>query len=168
MPRTKKSLESLAGTLKGVPPPPEAGGGNTPEQDRLMQAIVDQGQRLQKEQGVKAEVKDGSVSYVECDHGGCAGPAIWIHASNPLGDLGKDDWSASYKPKGIPWPAEIKPHCQCCEARHGGKRRARTLTIYSGTGKSAKAVGMRAASRFVRTITKEEYEQLVPQEQTNG
>lgn len=66
----------------------------------------------------KAKSLAGVMWYVKCRY--CEGPAIWIH--NKLsGWLQPEDWSASYKARGVLWPTTKIP-CQCCIATGRGNK----------------------------------------------
>jgi hypothetical protein len=73
-------------------------------------ALQQKHRNLAKEE--KASKQANTVWYVACPDPTCGGPGIWIF-EQPTGPLRNDQWSSSYKPLGMPWPAKDVP-CQCC------------------------------------------------------
>lgn len=92
------------------------------------------------------------VWYLECQS--CLGPGIWMFAP-PGGPFPADKTEASYKPLGFDYPAR-EWHCQCCLPEE--KHKLKTWVFPNGQ------VGPNP--RYVRRITRAEYEELVGEEVT--
>lgn len=107
----------------------------------------------QKNRNVVAEEraarKSETVWYVACPDPTCGGPGIWIFES-PNGPLRADQWSSSYKPLGMPWPAKDVP-CQCCY----DEGRRTFLQMFHHDGVPA------VNPRHLRSITRAEFEALL-------
>lgn len=99
-----------------------------------------------------------AVHYIECAV--CHGPGIWIHGM-ANGVIESARWESSYKPLSSFWPPSVAPHCQCCEAR-GLKTPLRVFFDTIGKlGEGQVRVGLLPNPRFVRTLTREEYDALL-------
>lgn len=102
----------------------------------------------------------GLVRYVECQQ--CYSPGIWVHGGIE-GGLGPNDWDSAYKPRGMEWPPSQVPHCQVC----GKGSRLRMFQVLSGApgilDEPQIPVGIACNPRFVRSIDRSAYDQLVAQ-----
>lgn len=142
-----------------VPPPmqPKAGDRAISLQaaSRLSESLREE--REKRNRGNKRDWKN-SVSYVECIE--CQGPGIWI-LGDPELELHENNWYSSYKPLGAFWGPERQPHCQVCEASQGRRMRLRINFISIGIPGNQQNVGLIANPRFLRTLTVEEYQDLL-------
>lgn len=149
-------------SMLDVPPPMKPNHGSRESAGVAALAI---GRFRRDEIGVKNATKprdwDDCVSYVECSDSQCAGPAIWI-IGDPTGVLTEDNWHATYKSLGSMWPPERIPHCQCCDAMGRPRRSARGIfQISVGHPNSEIPVGLTPNIRYVRTLTRAEFEENV-------
>ena len=104
-----------------------------------------------KQQQEKRAEEAKTVRYVICQV--CDGPGIWMfNEPSDNGFLHPDDWEASYKPRGIPWPSK-DVYCQCCLERSKTKVSLKMTHDYRGN--------VRPYRTHIATIPTEEYERLM-------
>ncbi len=167
-----KGLTALAGTVGeiagkknlkerfkvAIPAVPEA---DPDQQQKCISAALKIRDKRQAEVAAakSKKITDTSdiVRYVECEY--CLGPGIWVFG-DPADTLTENDWSASYKPKGMYWSPREVPHCQCC-AGEGKKYHLKMLTQTVGAPGQEIPTGILCNMRFVREIKRADYEQLV-------
>lgn len=129
---------------------------------RVAERIVAERQAQRREQHQLTTWDDTVISYVECQQSGCLGPGIWIHG-NPNGPI-DGNWQATYHPKDAYWPPQEVPFCQMCFERSGIKNRLRMFKIKRGpAGGEQTTIGLTCNERFVRTLTRAQYDELVGQ-----
>jgi len=128
---------------------------------RASEAIVKKMQARRRVQSGRPEYDSSVISYIECKKSDCLGPGIWIHG-DPFAVLKDENWESSYHNRGAYWTASEAPFCQCCFARTGSRHNLQVFFASSGpVGREQKRVGFAANPRFVRTMTQDEYNQLV-------
>ncbi len=124
-------------------------------------AIIARQQEKRRVQREEVIYDEEVISYIECRSPDCMGPALWIHG-NPFSPLVQGNWETSYKRRDSYWPVVEKPHCQCCDARFGLRRPAEVWFLTQGpAGPAQKKIGLIASPRYVRSMTRNEYDQLV-------
>ncbi len=107
--------------------------------------------RLETTEERKKRFED-SMWYVRCQR--CSGPGIWMFKRQ--GPLGENDWSTSYKPRGIMWPSKTV-WCQCCYAFKGAKVK---LKILHHSTEQGDVLSIRPYPRMIEEISKSEFERL--------
>lgn len=136
------------------------------EQSKSAEAAIELQKRLAARRAevselARKELDSEYVWYVQCPDQDCQGPGIWIHR-RPFGVLTANDWSASYKPRGIMWPSHNdqppRIYCQCCHEQG----RTVELRMLHQNGKPV------ANQRWVQRITRKEYESLVGSTEGSG
>lgn len=114
-------------------------------------ATMVQEMRLETSDERKKRYED-SMWYVRCQR--CNGPGIWMFKRQ--GHLDENDWSTSYKPRGIMWPSKTV-WCQCCYAFKGAKVK---LKILHHSNEQGDVLSIRPYPRMIEEISKSEFERL--------